>query len=562
MKRPLSNNKKRKIQQLLTQINHALEQGSFDTCEQLCRQIDSLQPDNADAANMRGLAASRQGQADAALAWFRKAIEIAPRRCEFHANLAGLYLMHHQYDQALSSYRQALKLRASLLPARLGLATTLSALLRYDEAIDVLQTLQRQRPRDQDILMRLFRACYQAGRITDAESWLRRLLTLNAQHVDAHYSLGMLLLENGQQAAGLEAIRTTLRLDPGHADAALLLSSAKRFSEEDEDVRIIMDMYDHAEAETESRSKLGFACGKVLDDLGQIDKAFECIHEANAIRHQQAHYDADTELAHLEAVMASYTPDVVRHTSGLEDRTPIFIVGMPRCGSTLVEQILAAHPDVSPRGETGFFEETLLRAGQSMGQVLTLEHMAAMPDEALHELGVSYLGLLRDQEHQIRHLTDKTLSNIRLIGAIHKALPEARIIHVRRHPLDTCWSIYRHHLLGAMFDYGHNLGELGYYYRMYLRLMQHWRDVLPANVMYELDYEQLVADPEGETRKLLEACELEQNERCLRFYESSHAVRTASFMQVRQAVNDASVGAWQRYEHNLQPLLRILKDYL
>ncbi len=562
MSRTLSNNKKRKIQQLLTQINHALGKGAFDACEQLCRQIDSLQPDNADAANMRGLAASHQGLADTALACFRKAIEAAPRRCEFHANLAGLYLMHHQYDKALASYRQALKLKPSLLPARLGMASTLTALLRYDEAIDVLQQLQRQRPRDQDILMRLFRACYHAGRIGDAETWLRKLLSLNDQHVDAHYSLGMLLLENGDQQAGLEAIRSTLRLDPHHADAAILLSSGKRFHEEDEDAHAIMDMFQKAEPESESRSKLGFACGKVLDDLGQTDKAFACIHEANAIRHQHAQYDADTELAHLEAVMASYTPDVVRHTSKLEDRSPLFIVGMPRCGSTLVEQILAAHPDVSPRGENGFFEETLLRAGQSMGQALTLEHMTAMPDDALNELGLSYLALLRGQDHHARHLTDKTLSNIRLIGAIHKALPQARIIHVRRHPMDTCWSIYRHHLLGPMFDYGHNLGELGYYYRMYLRLMQHWRDVLPPNVMYELDYEQLVADPEDEIRKLLEACDLEQDERCLRYYESGQTVRTASFMQVRQPVNASSVGAWKRYESHLQPLMRILTDYL
>jgi len=562
MSRPLSNNKKRKIQHLLAQIQLYLEQGALDACEQLCRQIDALQANNADAANMRGLIASRQGMADQALAHFRAAIEAAPRRCEFHANLAGLYLMHHQYDNALTAYRQALTLKPNLLPARLGMASTLVALHRYDEAIDQLQALHRQRPRDQDLLMRLFRACYHAGHIREAEAWLRRLLAINDRHAEAHYSLGLLLLENGDKQAGLDEIRTTLELDPQHDDAAILLSAGKHFHQEDEDACRIMNMYRQAEPESESRSKLGFACGKILDDLDQTDRAFDCIHEANVIRRQHTQYDADTELAHLEAVIAAYTPDVMCNTSQLNDSTPLFIVGMPRCGSTLVEQILAAHPHVSPRGENGFFEETLLRAGQSMGQPLTLEHMTAMPADALGELGTSYLSLLRGQDHHTLHMTDKTLSNVRLIGPIHKALPKARIIHVRRHPLDTCWSIYRHNLLGPMFDYGHNLGELGYYYRMYLRLMQHWRDVLPKNVLYELDYEQLVADPDGEIGKLLTACHLDQDERCLRFYETDHAVRTASFMQIRQPVNKASIGAWKRYESHLQPLIRILADYL
>jgi len=162
----------------------------------------------------------------------------------------------------------------------------------------------------------------------------------------------------------------------------------------------------------------------------------------------------------------------------------------------------------------------------------------------------------------LRHITDKSLANIRFVGAIHCALPKARIVHVRRHPLDTCLSIYRLNIQGEAFDFGRDLEELGYYYQMYLKLMQHWRDTLPEGVMYELTYERLVADQKGETRKLLDACGLEWSDQCLQFQQARNAVRTASVAQVRRAIYTDSMAAWKRYEQHLAPLIHILgTDY-
>jgi hypothetical protein len=255
--------------------------------------------------------------------------------------------------------------------------------------------------------------------------------------------------------------------------------------------------------------------------------------------------------------MDAFTDETFDRQSTLNENTPIFIIGMPRCGSTLVEQILAAHPNVASKGECEFFEKVLAEENAT-DKPLTFERITAFTPEHWGSIGQRYLQRLKMNASEVTRVTDKSLTNIRLVGPIHYALPKARIIHIRRHPLDTCLSIYKNNLLGALHDYGRNLGQLGYYYRMYLRLMQHWRNILPAGTMYELDYENLINDQEGETRKLLDYCGLPWSDQCLSFQKAKNVVRTASVTQVRQPVYNSSLAAWKRYEKNLQPLIKIL----
>jgi len=553
----VSNNKKRQIDALVEQAAQVMQQGRFDVCEQLCRRIDEMQQGNADASSIRGVMASRMGHVQQAIQLFHRAIEAAPRRCEFHANLAGIYLIQGKAEQALESYRRALTLKPLQLQFQLGCASALIALARFDEALTMMIAAHKRQPRNTDVLMKLFRASYDAGYIARAEGWLQLLLAVEPLDAEAHYCYGMLLLEDGRKQDGEREVRETLRLNPAHADAGILLSELKTYGEQDADADQLASMYKQAKEQSPERIKLGFAYGKVLDDLGNYDAAFRCFDEANTIRSQSSRYDQDQELAHLQMVMQANTPAVVQQQAGLDDASPLFIVGMPRCGSTLVEQILGAHPDVVTRGECGYFEEALHRTAPK-NTPLTLDAMAAYEPDQWQALGRSYLEMLQAGVGSAARYTDKTLSNVRLIGAIHCALPNACIIHVRRHPLDTCWSIYRHNMLGTMFDYGRNLGQLGYYYRMYQQLMQHWREVLPAGVMYELDYEALIGDQEQQTRQLLDACGLPWDEHCLHFYQTQNAVRTASLMQVRKPISAASIGGWEHYEKQLQPLVKIL----
>jgi len=488
--------------------------------------------------------------------YFQQAIEVAPRRCEFHANLAGIFLLQGDPDKALAAYQRSLALKPHQLEIQLGCATALMGLGRFDEAKAMMLAAHKRQSSNCNALMKLFRIDYESGRSDEAEGWLQQVLTLDAGHAEAHYCYAMLLSESGRQQQAEIEVREALRLNPVDADAALLLSELKAYVERDADVELLASMHADTRLAAAGKIKLGFAYGKVLDDLGEYDQAFDCFEQANQLRSEQSTYDNDQELGHLQMVMDTYTPQVLAHASERDSDAPLFIVGMPRSGSTLVEQILAAHPDVVARGECGFFEDALA-VNSSQEEPLTLELLAAYDKQQWGQVADDYLQQLQQSDSVLRY-TDKTLTNIRLIGAIHCALPHARIIHVQRHPLDNCLSIFRHNLLGSQFDYGRKLGELGYYYRMYQQLMQHWRDVLPAGVLCEVDYQSLVADPEPQTRQLLDACGLEWNESCLRFYEAYNVVRTASFMQVRKPVSSGSVGVWKHYEKQLQPLIRIL----
>jgi len=556
----ISNNQKRKIKQMVAQAGQALSVGRRDICETVCGKIEALWPDSPDLANMRGVLASWAEEHEKAEEYFVQAFNAAPKRFEFCKNLATHYAHQNKPVDAARLYRHALNLEPSSLPVALALAGSLLDLREYDEAHAVLEKARHRHPNDADVLMGLYIVYQRTDRYAEALACLDKVLVRFPDHEDANYQKARWLRAGGELDSAEDYVRKTLSVNPFHVEAAQVLASLKDFTDKgDEDIALLQAIYDKTEPDSREREYISFALGEVMEDLREDDRAFAYFSEGNDIRHQHSRYDADTELAHMQAIMQHYTPDVFERNSGLTDATPIFIIGMPRCGSTLVEQMLAMHPDVSSRGEPEAFEASLA-AMNSPEEPLTLERMLGFSPMQWGELGRAYLERLKGDASNTAHITDKSLTNIRLIGAIHCALPHARIIHVRRHPLDTCWSIYKSDIEGYLYDFAYNLGELGYYYRMYLRLMQHWREVLPEGAMVELDYEQLVADQEGETRRLLDACGLPWDDRCMAFNKADNMVRTLSVAQVRKPIYSSSIARWKRYEKHLGPLMKILKD--
>lgn len=554
----ISNNKKRKVSQLVEQATHALSTGRYDLCAPLCVQIEAIWPENPDLANIRGVASLHSGNPDQAEAYFLQAIKAAPRRVAFSKNLATLYANQNKSEAAAHWYELALDLEPSSLPIALSLSKILIDLLRYDQALNILNKASRHHPDNCDILMALSTIYFRTRRYDQSMASIQAVLKIEPEHADALLQKAHLQRGRGQFDDAEITIRKLLSISPEHAQAGALLANLKRFeSDQAEDIALLEHIHSHTEADSRQRETICFALGKVMDDIGSYDNAFAYFEEGNALRSRRSSYHADAELAHMQEIMHTYDSAVTERRSNLDDATPLFIIGMPRCGSTLVEQILASHPDVSSRGEWHCFENLLL-AMHTPDHPLTLERIAAFDSEQWRQIGESYLQRLKADSPEALRITDKTLINTRLIGAIHCAMPKAKIIHVRRDPLDTCLSIYQSNLISHQFDYAYKLGELGYYYRMYQRLMQHWRDWLPEGVMYELDYEQLVSDQQGETRKLLDACGLPWHEQCLQFNKADNVVITRSMTQVRQSLYNDSIGRWKHYEQQLQPLIKIL----
>jgi Sulfotransferase family len=300
---------------------------------------------------------------------------------------------------------------------------------------------------------------------------------------------------------------------------------------------------------------LHFALGKACSDLGRHEQSFHHLLAANSLKRRQIDYDEAATLQLFDTTRSLVTAEVIRERTGLGDpsATPIFIVGMPRSGSTLTEQILVSHPDVHGAGEVADFATA----------IMGLDNRGPLPadvgGEELRSMGARYLASLRARAPAgAPRITDKMLGNSRFVGLIHLALPNARIIHVRRHAVDNCLSCFSLLFRNGM-GYCYDLGELGRYWRAHEALMQHWHAALPEGTMLQVCYEELVADLETQARRIIAHCGLPWTDVCLEFHRTQRPVQTASVVQVRQPIYTSSVGRWEPYKTMLRPLLDALE---
>jgi len=560
MSKPLSTNARRKVNALVAQMHQAFQQQNWELCEQSCLQIESWEPNNPESANVRGIVAVQMGDAKAAEHYFVRAVNAAPKREDFMLNLARLYYRQGQPLDALPMFEKVLEMNPASLVAILGAGQCLFQIHELQRARKVFCDGRVAHPDSDDLDMGLFQVYLQLGDLEQAEAVVKALLERNPSHVSAWLAYAKVTLQQGSLSKAEEYARRAFELNPNDVDTTSFLANLRKYSEEDKDfVDTLVKQYDSLDKRSPLSAILGFSLGKLLGDLGEYDQSFEYIHAANDLRHQHSQYNLEAELGHLEAIVQQYALDSTATTSQSDEDAPIFIVGMPRCGSTLVEQILAAHPQVEGMGESDFFEKSIgemIREDRPM----TIESMLQLSSDEWGELNQIYMNMARESYPEGRRLTDKTLVNIRMVGAIYQAFPKAKIIHVRRNPVDTCWSIYKNHFASTVFDFEFNLEALGKYYRAYERLMEHWRNVLPSGVMYECEYENLVQHQEIETLKLLDACNLESDDACFQFHKSKHVAVTSSYAQVRKAMYTTSMGAARHYEKHLQPLIQILEQ--
>jgi tetratricopeptide (TPR) repeat protein len=372
----------------------------------------------------------------------------------------------------------------------------------------------------------------------------RAALVCQPDYGRAHNLAGLMLVERGDLAGATRCYRRALACERDPAYYANL-ADLVRFRPGDGEIAAMERLAaEPAAPDDEARIPLHFALGKAYEDCGEEERAFQNYLEGNRRKRRSLAYDETGVLAAMARSEQAFSAEILARHQGEGDpsEVPVFILGMPRSGSTLIEQILASHPQVHGGDERPDFPELL----------------EALGDRDWHALGAAYVARSRALAPGAARITDKLPGNFRHAGAIHLALPNARIIHSRRDPGDTCLSCFTKLFRGEQ-AYTYDLGELGRYYRAYARLMAHWRAVLPASVFLEVDYERLVADPETQTRRLLAHCGLDWHPACLDFHQTRRAVRTASAAQVRQPLYRRSVGRWRRYEALLAPLLAELE---
>ncbi|MEO0714842.1 MAG: sulfotransferase, partial [Pseudomonadota bacterium] len=369
-------------------------------------------------------------------------------------------------------------------------------------------------------------------------------------------SKGHALKTWGRQDDAVAAYRAACSARPVQGDAWYALANLKTYAFSEDEIAVMRARVDDPLAGPNDRVHFCFALGKALEDRGDIAEAFSYYDRGNALKRAQSRYTTEGMVSEFDAQKSVCTPGLFEAKSGMGDPSPdpIFIVGLPRAGSTLIEQILASHSQVDGTLELPniLALSQRLRGRDRAGGGAYPEILTTLDNEQLRSLGTEYIDTTRIHRAGAPFFTDKMPNNFRHIGLIHLILPHAKIIDARREPLSCCWSGFKQLFAeGQEFTYG--LEQIGHYYRAYVDLMDHWDRVLPGKVL-RVEHEDVVADLDTQVRRILDHCGLPFEESCINFHETERAVRTASSEQVRQPINTKGLDAWRKFEPHLGPL--------
>jgi tetratricopeptide (TPR) repeat protein len=567
--------------------------GDYGEAEACCRKAIDIQPNLPEAHFNLGMALKDLGRAEEAVVCFREAVRIKPDYADAHNALGYVQNAMGAVAEAAENFRLAIRLKPRHPEALNNLGNLLRDQNDLDEAVTCYQRALDAAPAYADAWINLGNVLSENGRLEEAASCFQRVLRLQPNHAEMHYHLGNALFGMSRLDEAIASFRRAQQIKPGYADAlgaeALALQKQGKYSEAYQRIMPMIDAgtenpsiavafaYLSARVDRqadaialveqllaknnladEQRQKLHFALGKSYDAKDLYEKAFEQFRLANSF--YRTCFDRAKHDDLIRGLMETYSREAKSHLPRASTRSsrPVFIVGMPRSGTSLAEQILASHPAVFGAGELNTINRMTAslpaRLGTSVGYP---QCVAGLTQEQVNALAQEYLKTLDQFSTSATRVTDKMPHNHLHLGLIEQLFPDARIIHCLRHPLDTCLSIYSQHF--TFHAYAHDLENLGYYYRRYLELMQFWRETINLP-MFEFRYEEAVAEPERWIRSLVAFCGLDWDDNCLRFYETSRTVNTPSSEQVRKPMYTSSVGRWKHYEAFLRPLTAALEE--
>ena len=535
--------------------------GRFKEAESAFREALRLRPDYGDAYNNLGNLLRDTKRAAEAEPAYRQALRLTPPQ---HPKLAtmlrnlGAALHDLERDnEAEAAFRAALQRDPADAESHDGHATALREL----DQLDLAEAAQRRAialsPESAAFHVGYAVLLKALGRVGLGEIVCRRGLAIDPDYAEGHNCLGGLLFDLGRMDVAEAEMRRSLDMSPDNIPYHLSFAAAHKYKDGDTHLAEMEALAARAgEMSDLDRAHLHFALAKAYEDLGAKDLGFEQQRLGNQAKRRTFEYDEAGMLAQIERIKAVFTPQFVSsHKRGYKTADgPIFILGMMRSGSTLVEQILASHPQVFGAGELTLFRQAL---NANAGEKPYPETIPSVSAGVIDAVGAHYQARLRLEAPEAPRITDKYLHNFLYCGLIALAMPHARIIHTVRDPVDTCLSIYSKMFTGH-HPYAYDLAELGRYHRAYRSLMDHWRKVLPEGTMIDLPYEAVVDDLEGQARRLLDHCDLPWDDNVLAFYATSRAVRTASATQVRQPIYKSSVGRWKPPPELLRPLIEAL----
>ena len=540
--------------------------GNRDGAARLYQEILKANPNIAAAWHALGVLLFNAGGLNKAFESFANAVRLEPNNSIFHRNLGEISRRLGNLAQARLCGEAACKLAPKDVDAHynLGLAYTDSG--DYTKAIQTYKKAVKLDPKHGLSWNNLGSALEQQGDKKAALKAYKKAIALNAQHAEAQNNAGAIFSEQGKLDQAREAFSAAIAAKPTFVESHYNLSSLKSYTPSDPHLAMLEAVYAQREKLTShARIRYDFALGKALDDIGQYDRAFAAYDEGNRIQHSLLPVNEEKADALLEAILTTFTPEFFKERarwSGAKPRgkTPIFIVGMPRSGTTLLEQILCSHKSVYGAGELTDLNEVVTEYTHANAQESFVPGVVNLNREQVKKLGQEYLERVWKLSPDSKFITDKMPANFFYLGLIHLALPNAKIIHAMRDPMDSCFSCFSR-LFNDTMEFAYDQGTLGRYYRRYITLMRHWHQVLPAGTILDLPYEDMVADTEGQAQRILKFVGLPWDDKCLEFYKNDRLVKTASVAQVRKPIYKTSVARWKHFARHLQPLLDLVREF-
>jgi len=497
----------------------------IDKLEMACKSFEKavdLKPDYAEAQYNLGVTLRELGQVDAAIKSYEKALASQHAYPNAHNNLGQILLQSGQPDAAMDHFEWAVAYQPEFFEAHNNLGSSLLALGQVNTAVTHYEKALEIKPDYQLARNNLGIAYQRLGEIDKAFKSFERAQTVKSDYAQAHYNLSVL----------------------------------KKYTKNDKQIVEMESLLSNKDLSQSDRIFICFALAKAYEHLGKKDELFKVLHEGNQLRKKELNYTIEKSENHNAIIEKLFNSNPKALSNQVSTIRPIFIVGMLRSGTSLVEQIISSHHEVYGAGELKNLSQIIIP--------ILREHLIddkkKLSKKTFLSIRQKYLESLSRFNASENVITDKWPLNFRSIGFILSAIPEAKIVHLKRDARAVCWSIYKHYFSDTGNGWAYNFEDLSEFYKLYSELMRFWHEMFPGKV-YDISYEDLTTNQEDETRKLLEYCELEWDKNCLDFHKNKRTVETASVLQVQQKMYQGSSEVWKEYEEYLQPMIKALSSY-
>ena len=530
-------------------------EGKLGQAEKICTDIIAANDKFHQAYHLLGQIALKARKAEVAAQMTHKAILVDDSVGVYHRDLAEILCLGGKPKDAMVVIERALKLNLNDPKSHYIAGMSLSALGMRPKSIDAYKKAVELNPKYGLAYNNLGSALENSGNMDSAKAAYAKAVEINENHAEAQNNLAAILLAEGDVDGATKHFEAGIKARPNFIDPHYNLSTIKKYTDDDIHIKQMETIAQNTSSlPMDARIRLCFALGKAYEDAGKYEQAFDMYSAANKAKRDTFQFNEDRAIETVEKIKTTFDKPYLKGAkkSKKDDPVPIFVVGMPRSGSTLIEQILCSHSEVHGAGEVSFLTQAIQKKCSKFP-----EGISELSDADLAAIGKEYLAQLKALAPDAKRIVDKMPANFHYSGLIAKILPGAHIINTERHPLDSCLSNYAR-LFNQTMEFAYNLEELGRYYNRYQDLIKHWHAVLPKKTLLDVHYEEVVADTEKQARALLDFVGLEWQKSCLEFYKNKRTVHTASVAQVRQPIYKSSVKRWEKFGNALDPLKKIV----